>query len=628
MSPSAVNFVDAVDIVNIHQHDTGLSLIDDLNHSLNPAEGSPRTFPTILLYDAKGLKLFEKITYLDEYYLTNAEIEVLKKHAGRIVERIPENAQLVELGSGNLRKIEILLQECERRQKRVDYYALDLSLVELQRTFAEISPDSFEYVGFHGLHGTYDDALAWLKSPDHQARPTIVLSMGSSIGNFSRSSAADFLGEFSKVLKPSDFLLIGLDACKTPDRVYKAYNDTQGITRQFYQNGLLHANEVLGFEAFKLDEWDIVTSYDIHEGCHQASYSPRVNVIINGITIPRGERLVFEEAFKYGRDERDELSRKAGLISQVEFGNADEDYCCCSDIHLTRATRGKPTEPRFYQQIFERGIDPDVEDPEQCHSHSEIPDEWPPLGEILDYQERVRNRARSILQTRSALTNRCLGEALWIGFEHEAMHLETFLYMLLQSEKTLPPIGVETPDFVGIAQSANESSRANKWFRIPKQRISVGLDDSDNNAIPRDSFGWDNEKPQRNVVVHSFEAQARPVTNGEYAQYLHAKSLQTAPASWVYIQDGKDYPFAKGIDQRNLATTEDCLKGFAVRTVFGLVPLELARDWPVMASHDELVGYAKWMECRIPTFEEAQSIYKHAKELQDLNHTSNGHLYV
>lgn len=227
----------------------------------------------------------------------------------------------------NLRKIEIILQECERRQKRVDYYALDLSLVELQRTFSEISPQNFEFVGFHGLHGTYDDALVWLKSPTHRGRPTVVLSMGSSIGNFSRSSAADFLGEFSKVLKPSDFLLIGLDACKNPDRVYKAYNDAQGITRRFYENGLLHANEVLGVKAFKLEEWDIVTEYDNSGDRHQAFYSPKVDVTINGIVIAKGEKLIFEEAFKYGREEREELCRNAGLISQVEFDNSDGSYC-------------------------------------------------------------------------------------------------------------------------------------------------------------------------------------------------------------------------------------------------------------------------------------------------------------
>lgn len=249
------------------------------------------------------------------------------------------------------------------------------------------------------------------------------------------------------------------------------------------------------------------------------------------------------------------------------------------------------------------------------------------MGNILDYQERVRNRARSILKDRNALSDRSLAEAFWIGFEHEAMHLETFLYMLLQSEKTLPPVGVETPDFEEMARQAEGNATANKWFRIPKQRVNVGLDDC-GNAIPTDSFGWDNEKPQRDIVVHSFEAQARPITNGEYAQYLQANRMRTAPISWVPIHEGQDYPFAKGICESKPGCPKQHLENFAVRTVFGLVPLALARDWPVIASYDELVSYAKWMECRIPTFEEAQSIYKHSDNLRSSNQTANGHRYV
>lgn len=88
--------------MNIHQNDMDFSLVDDIYKSLDPPAGKQRTFPTLLLYDAKGLKLFEKITYLDEYYPTNTEIEILTHHAKRIVERIPENAQLVELGSGSV----------------------------------------------------------------------------------------------------------------------------------------------------------------------------------------------------------------------------------------------------------------------------------------------------------------------------------------------------------------------------------------------------------------------------------------------------------------------------------------------------------------------------------------------
>ena len=41
-----------------------------------------------------------QITYLDEYYLTNAEIEVLRSYARNIAEAIPSGSMVVELGSG------------------------------------------------------------------------------------------------------------------------------------------------------------------------------------------------------------------------------------------------------------------------------------------------------------------------------------------------------------------------------------------------------------------------------------------------------------------------------------------------------------------------------------------------
>ena len=54
----------------------------------------------MLLYDEAGLRLFEEITYLDEYYLTNAEIEVLETFADQIAERVRPGSVVVELGSG------------------------------------------------------------------------------------------------------------------------------------------------------------------------------------------------------------------------------------------------------------------------------------------------------------------------------------------------------------------------------------------------------------------------------------------------------------------------------------------------------------------------------------------------
>ena len=55
------------------------------------------------------------------------------------------------------------------------------------------------------------------------------------------------------------------------------------------------------------------------------------------------------------------------------------------------------------------------------------------------------------------------------------------------------------------------------------------------------------------------------------------------------------------------------LEGKSVRTVYGLVPLQYAIDWPVFASYDELKGCAAYLGGRIPTFEEARSIYRYAE---------------
>ncbi|KAJ0146814.1 hypothetical protein HZ326_10511 [Fusarium oxysporum f. sp. albedinis] len=89
------------------------------------------------------------------------------------------------------------------------------------------------------------------------------------------------------------------------------------------------------------------------------------------------------------------------------------------DIYLTRATNSKPTEPAYYHQIFERGIDPDVDDPSKFHDHSELPDVFLCLEDILQYREHVKARIMALYESEKPYTDRCIGRALWIVFEHE-----------------------------------------------------------------------------------------------------------------------------------------------------------------------------------------------------------------
>jgi len=88
------------EIIDIRVGETDFDILQDIKSGLRPEIGEEKTLPTLLLYDEAGLRLFEEITYLDEYYLTNAEIEVLEAYASRVAEKIQPGSVVVELGSG------------------------------------------------------------------------------------------------------------------------------------------------------------------------------------------------------------------------------------------------------------------------------------------------------------------------------------------------------------------------------------------------------------------------------------------------------------------------------------------------------------------------------------------------
>lgn len=206
------------------------------------------------------------------------------------------------------------------------------------------------------------------------------------------------------------------------------------------------------------------------------------------------------------------------------------------------------------------------------------------------------------------------------------MHLETFLYMLLQSDRILPPPGTERPDFIQLADEARAKRVANNFHHIPATEVTLGLNDPENYSGPDRYFGWDNERPARTVSVAAFEAQSRPISNGEYAYYLEVTGNPSLPASWVAgksVSNGLDGTISNGVsngeigDKGGEVVSSKFLHDKALRTVWGPLPLKDVLDWPVMASYDELAGYAKWANGRIPTVEEARSIYQHVESQKE-----------
>ncbi|KAM5531301.1 hypothetical protein V8D89_015016 [Ganoderma adspersum] len=262
-------------------------------------------------------------------------------------------------------------------------------------------------------------------------------------------------------------------------------------------------------------------------------------------------------------------------------------------IHLSKLLQEPDTEPVEFKYIFERGIDPNVDDPTQCHPHSEVPqkdEDWPSLSSILQFQSRVRERVMNLyrdIDSGKVQLTRKIARVLQMTLEHEAFHVETLLYMLLQraGTGTVPPAGFIPPPWDVLAESWDKQTLpATETVTLGPAEISLGHDDNEAHDHSIDvldhSLGWDNENPQRTARVEQFKIEWRPVTNGQFYEFYtgHGKGKVQFPKSWVEL-NGEVF----------------------IRTLYGPVPMKIAQHWPVKASFDSLSVYANVKGGRIPT---------------------------
>ncbi|KAJ2022654.1 hypothetical protein GGH13_009487, partial [Coemansia sp. S155-1] len=268
-----------------------------------------------------------------------------------------------------------------------------------------------------------------------------------------------------------------------------------------------------------------------------------------------------------------------------------------ADIHMAAAEKAPLTEPQSYAQWFERGIDPNIENLSICHSHSEVPKEWPLLDDILAYRDRVRARFTNWLDAYERGGRRAEAGAarrVWMAFEHEALHFETLLYMVLQ----MNPEDIKAPIEASFAPLGGKQPRES-WVRYAGGSDLVFSLAGDNESemqgqeLPSGHvFGWDNESSQIRISLKPFSIRSQPITNGEYLTFLQTLSGSSesvdglVPQSWV------------SLDQ------EPALSGdYGVRTVVGTPSITTteAAMWPVCVSQKQANAYAKWSGKRLPT---------------------------
>ncbi len=277
------------------------------------------------LYDELGSKLFEVISLLPEYGLTRADERLLRRSAREIVELLPGDTVVAELGSGNGSKTRWIL-EAFCRQRHTSYFPIEISPTALaicRRELADI--DAISIVGFER---EYLDGLLEVAGQRRAGQRILVLFLGSTIGNFDRPADSKFLKAIRAILQPGDALLLGTDLEKPVERLVAAYDDSLGITAAFNLNLLARVNRELDAD-FALDRFE-----------HMARFNPKTSSVemhlrsrrAQSVTVAKGgfsvafredETIWTETSHKYSVAEVDSLARKAGFRPVAQWLDAD-----------------------------------------------------------------------------------------------------------------------------------------------------------------------------------------------------------------------------------------------------------------------------------------------------------------
>lgn len=204
---------------------------------------TPRTLDCKYLYDERGSELFEDICRQPEYYLTRTESKILERHAGEIAQRVGP-VDVIELGSGGSQKTHHILRAFAKRQEKVRYVPVDISpsaLAACKEDLDRVLPD----VQVTPVEGTYDDALRIASDLGSGSAGTMVVFLGSTLGNFAGADFDAFWSSWARHLDPGDHFLLGVDLHKDKDTLEAAYNDAAGVTADFTRNLFARINREL-----------------------------------------------------------------------------------------------------------------------------------------------------------------------------------------------------------------------------------------------------------------------------------------------------------------------------------------------------------------------------------------------
>ncbi len=283
------------------------------------------------IYDAEGSRLFEEICALPEYYPTRTEAALLKSLAPELLELLGQAPELVLRTTDDevfrLSRIEALLAA----HGQLTYRPIDISEDAIGQSARALLKD-FPGLRIDALAMDYHAGLRELRPLGSKDQARLVLWLGSSIGNFTRPGAVEFLAPLGRSMRPNDRMLVGVDLRKDARVLEAVYDDSQGVTAAFNKNLLRRINDTFGAD-FDLNAFSHRALYLEEEGriemwlVSDRQQSVRLPGLGMEVSFEAGEGIHTENSHKYSKAEIAELAEAAGLRVVQQWFDPQELFC-------------------------------------------------------------------------------------------------------------------------------------------------------------------------------------------------------------------------------------------------------------------------------------------------------------
>ena len=277
-----------------------------------------KSIPSKYLYDAEGSRLFESICLLPEYYVARTETALLGQVAKDIAAFVPQDATLIEFGSGSSTKTRLLLEAAPQIHR---FVPIDICRVVVERA-ARTLREHYPHLSVSPLVGDFTQPL---QLPAAARRSSVVgFFPGSTIGNFAPDEAVEFLCNARAVLGPGSIFVVGADLAKPAEVLIPAYADDQGVTAAFNKNVLTRLNREFDadfdLESFEhLSVWNSVASrIEMHLVSRRKQ---RVEIGGWALEFEPGETIHTENSYKHDPAAFADLAERAGWRVEASYLN-------------------------------------------------------------------------------------------------------------------------------------------------------------------------------------------------------------------------------------------------------------------------------------------------------------------